>query len=91
MQWVKKEKKSKSPKEGDRRIVLRFLFLPKEINGVVRWLCFAKIEQRFWHSETKYHSSGGVFGGPCTTGGMRWWSDESWVYTEDEKKDHNKE
>ena len=42
-----------------------FLFFPKNIDGVTRWLEFAK-----W--ETMYHGDGGgAMGG--------WWQDERWL------------
>lgn len=35
----------KSPKPGDRRVVTRFLFLPKKLKGQWRWLEIANIVQ----------------------------------------------
>lgn len=33
------------PKEGDKRIIVKFLLLPKKINGESRWLEFTSFEQ----------------------------------------------
>lgn len=40
MKWIKVK-----PNQWQKRTIRKFLFLPKEINGVVRWLEFAEIEQ----------------------------------------------
>jgi len=40
-----------APKIGERRIIKRFLILPRHINGIYRWLEHAKIEQ---YVVTKY-------------------------------------
>jgi hypothetical protein len=32
---------------GDTRIISKFLFLPKELNGEIRWLERVKIKQKF--------------------------------------------
>lgn len=40
MRWRK-------PKNGDRRVITKFLFFPRNIWGDVRWLERVKIEQRF--------------------------------------------
>lgn len=36
-----------TPQEGDERFIKKFLWLPKEIDYIVRWLEFAHIRQRF--------------------------------------------
>ena len=54
-----------------------FLFLPKNIEGVTRWLEFAK-----W--EIKYHGDGGGF-----MGGM--WEDERWLDFRPKKRSKKKE
>lgn len=33
---------------GDKRVIKRFLFFPRTINGLTRWLEFAEIRQ-FYH------------------------------------------
>lgn len=35
------------PHHGNERIIRRFLILPKYINGIAMWLCFARIKQRY--------------------------------------------
>jgi hypothetical protein len=80
MEWVK-EDKTKKPRhsDGDIKVVKRFLFLPKRIGNLVRWLCFVKFEKQYWETEIKYHRTGGVFGGSCTTGGNTGWTDTRWI------------
>ena len=43
MRWEKKLRREWV--EGDKRIVERFLFLPVSLEGQVRWLEWARIEQ----------------------------------------------
>jgi hypothetical protein len=56
MKW-----KYNEPKHDDTRTIRRFLLFPKCLNGVCKWLCIAKIKQRYeglnwadagWHSIT---------------------------------------
>ena len=55
MRW--KWKKKQQPKEGDMRIVGRFLLFPKCLNGEWRWLENAQIQQEYrptrWFGEDK--------------------------------------
>ena len=48
---------------GDVRIIKLFLLFPKQIGDEIRWLCFAKVKQRYY--------SGDFYDSPC-------WLDESW-------------
>ena len=50
MKWKTKiKKKPYSYKEGDQRIVKRFLLWPLSLNGETRWLCLTSIKQKFSH------------------------------------------
>jgi hypothetical protein len=40
-------KRKNPPEIGDKRIISKFLFVPKEINDVSRWLKRAKIVQEY--------------------------------------------
>ena len=48
MKWkTKKWKKKPSPKEGEQRVIKKFLILPLSFNEETRWLCSTKIQQRY--------------------------------------------
>lgn len=49
MKWKKKIKIY--PKEGDKRIILKFLLLPLCIDNEYRWLEKVKIEQKYIRKE----------------------------------------
>lgn len=52
--------KAKQPPEvGDKRITKRFLILPREINGIIKWLEVASWEQEY---KTVYHFEDSVLG-----------------------------
>ena len=53
MRW----KAKRELQHGDKRIRTKFLLLPKKIDYEVRWLEFAKWEERFtakWYEEDSY-------------------------------------
>jgi hypothetical protein len=50
MRWIKKPK----PQIDDTRIVTRFLFFPKCIDGECRWLETAQIKQRYDPGQNGY-------------------------------------
>ena len=54
---------NKKYKSGDKRIIKKFLFIPKMLEGQWRWLCFARIEQQ-------YHE---------IVNDVRYWSDVKWI------------
>lgn len=66
MKWNK-------PKLGDTRVILRYLFLPRSINGETRWLELTRIKQvrcsringsLYWKDERwepNWHNYDGVF------------------------------
>lgn len=70
MRWTKP-----TPREGDRRVVQKFLFLPKCLDGEWRWLERAKIVQRYIDHEAMvsgWHYYGTNIGGWTDCG----WSDD---------------
>lgn len=58
MQW-----NSKPPKTGDKRKVTRFLFLPKTIKGVTRWLTHATWIEKYKDAAAPHNPN--VYDGPC--------------------------
>jgi hypothetical protein len=52
------------PRDGDKRVIRKFLWLPLEIDRDWRWLEWAWIEQEFWVS---------------TLLGYRWWTNVRFV------------
>lgn len=55
--------KWKRPNSYSERIIIRFLFFPRTIQGETRWLEFARIKQYYWLPE---HGPG-------------WWTDKEWM------------
>lgn len=51
MRWKRKE--IVYPRDGDKRIISKFLFIPKELNNEFRWLERARIEQ-VYHFPFRY-------------------------------------
>lgn len=45
MRWMKKNKTT--PKDGETRVVSRFLIFPWELSNQYRWLEWVKIKQRY--------------------------------------------
>lgn len=58
MRWKKKIKEY--PKDGDVRIIKRFLLFLKMINNQYRWLEFVKIEQ-YYHGYDYTRNTGGFW------------------------------
>lgn len=56
MQWKKKQ----PPKLGDRRTKRRFLFFPKTILDITRWLEWAEWQEELIH-KTMYNSFGNKY------------------------------
>jgi hypothetical protein len=46
MHWISKPNRDHL-KDGKERVITRFLLIPKTIEGITRWLEFAKIHQRY--------------------------------------------
>lgn len=64
MRWKKKQKSY--PKDGEIRIVNKFLLFPRVINNEYRWLELVKIEQ-FYRGYDYVHGTGGF------------WIDKDWI------------
>lgn len=43
-------KRNKKQIHGDKRIINKFLFLPRTIRNETRWLSFEKIEQKYMNN-----------------------------------------
>jgi hypothetical protein len=85
VQWVKKQRKIKSlPRHLETRVVTRFLWLPKELNGVVKWLQFAKITQKYFESKMEQTGGYDLFGHASFTFSDGGWYDQNWTYQQDE-------
>jgi|SaaInlV_165m_DNA_1040744.scaffolds.fasta_scaffold27038_5 hypothetical protein len=54
MRW---NNKFVNPNEGDQRVIKKFLFFPKNIDGQTRWLEWARILQRYCHFESSGRES----------------------------------
>lgn len=69
MKWRKKQKKRSIPKDGELRIISKFLYYPMCIENEYRWFEKVKIKQEYIAMEM--HKCRGVFGGDSfyTTGG----------------------
>ena len=79
MQWNKKSQSKSTPWDRERRVITRFLLFPKELNGVVKWLEFAKIEQTYYKAEITATGGYDLFGDPAynISGGK--WYDDGWA------------
>lgn len=61
--FMEKTLRRKEPKDDKQRIIKRFLFFPRTIQGETRWLEFAQIGQKY----TRFQSGHG------------YWRDVAWV------------
>lgn len=62
MRWKKKFKEY--PKDGDVRIITKFLLFPRYVDGEYRWLEVVKIEQ-FYHGYDYERDVGGFWVDKC--------------------------
>lgn len=83
MKWKTKEKRRKSPREDDTRVVRKFLLWPKSIDGVTKWLCMVSIKQTYYVVRSKrIEGCSNIFGTPTYSMGHSWWSNDAWVEDE---------
>jgi len=78
MRWRVRKTHYYFPRDGEERTVVRFLFLPRSIRGETRWLCWAKIKQRYRHQGGKRTGDCDLFG-PIYTNTISEWQDVSFV------------
>ena len=70
MRWKKKSKVCNSPRDGEIKVIRKFLFFPITLrlndnyssDEETRWLCFAKI--RTIYKQLESHDCKNYFGGP---------------------------
>lgn len=55
MKWYDLKYKKKEHKEGDTRIVRKFLFLPTTFNHETRWLEFADILEEYYNEKVQQY------------------------------------
>lgn len=68
MRCIVQFKVKQPPEIGDKRIIKKFLILPRELNGIVKWLEVASWEQEY---RTVYHFKDSAF--------FNAWTDTRWA------------